>query len=226
MQEYSPSDIRALQNVQIIIRNELNGGNGKRVRLQFPPRVTSDGKSSNWMEFDIASYEPLAVWRGSSARSITVEFDYVVDGSSNHEHGVVWDIETIASQLRLLKSYFYVTLDANQATFPLVKLVMYDYAPLSGFDISTWRMKDIKISPSGPIIENTARASVGNIALSNRHFHLKHTVSMTLDLFTRNNQILEGGDGFDSDKLESDPVAKLKLRDSDKVTAAKLNIWF
>lgn len=176
-------------NDLIVNDEELNG----IVEFQFPPVVKGDTKSANWQTEDQASFEPVAIFRGSNARKLSLQWEYVVVSRTN-SGTLKWTIDRITKSLRNLKSYFYITVQEGIATFPLVQLKLFEYAPLSGDKNSTWRMNSVNITPSGPIISSNGL-----------RLQLKHTVTAELELVTQNNPILSrGADGTDAKNPSQD----------------------
>lgn len=95
---------------------------GKRIQFQFPPRITSDGKSSNWKSIFQASWEPLKIYWGSEARKLSFEAEWIATGSG------VFTPQGIAEQMRTVKEYFY-SAQVGRGPYPLVKLKAYEIVP-------------------------------------------------------------------------------------------------
>ena len=68
-------------------------GKSSDIPIQFPPRVKSKNKTSNWVLEDKESYEPEAVFKGSDATKLTVELKYLVTGGK-------WNIQTISKSIK------------------------------------------------------------------------------------------------------------------------------
>src|SRR6185295_15587596 len=75
---------------------------GGKVNFQFPPRITSDGRKGNWNERDLQGTEPVAVFRTSGPREISLVWTYVVTDSS----GSGWTTSKIAEEVRKVRGYF------------------------------------------------------------------------------------------------------------------------
>lgn len=209
-QQYTQEDIRLREAAIIRIKNEIQEVD---VPMQFPPRITSDGKKAQWQEEYIAAYEPLAIWKGSSARHISVKIEYMVDGGD-------WTPEFIMQQVRNLKSYFYITLQQGQSSYPVIELDLYEIVPDIGDRISTWRADDISIAYDGPLITQ-------NDVTCN----LKTTVTLSMYLFTVISNLTDstaegktGGNGLE--KIEFSFVAAALANTLKEGISADLNKWF
>ena len=79
------------------------------VEFQFPPRVVSDGRASNWNENNARGIEPIAVFMGTGPRTISLNIRYIVDGCS-------WTGSKIAEQVRKMRGHNVVdgTADNDQ----------------------------------------------------------------------------------------------------------------
>lgn len=119
-------------------------GSAERIPIQFPPRITDDTKSANWEEQSVASFEPIAIWRGALPRKITVELTYVVTGGAF----TTLSISQIAAHF---KGYFYRSIEQTKA--PIVKMTIYNHMSQPG---STWRLLDASISHGETLIQDGA----------------------------------------------------------------------
>jgi hypothetical protein len=142
---------------------------GKKIPLQFPPRVKTTSKAGNYEEQDSDAYEPVAVWKGSKGTNMTVELTYVVTGGA-------WNVAGVSSAVHTVMSYFYRDIVAGQqkAMSPLLQVRMYEVAPFAQGQISTWRVLDASVSYSDEIILDGSKA-----------YHQKATVTMNLMMYTR-----------------------------------------
>lgn len=70
------------------------------LEFQFPPKITSDGRSGTWNEKPGMGTEPIAVFGTSGPREITLGATYIVDGSSG------WNINRIHDQIRKARGYY------------------------------------------------------------------------------------------------------------------------
>lgn len=195
MHENTDADINLASRARMNIENavtlhgdeDLNG----IIEFQFPPVIKSDRKSANWKTIDQYSYEPAAYWAGSTARAISLQWEYVVTSSDPQK----WSAEKIMRNMRNIKAYFYISVSDDQAeVYPIVSLVLYDYLPENNGNVSTWRMMSVSITPSGPLISEGENA-----------IQLKHTITAELELLSQNNPIFASAASADdsSAKLQS-----------------------
>ena len=227
--EYTAIDTSLIsESVSIVIYNELTkGGDSGVVPLQFPPIIKSDSKKANWKDSNIGSYEPFSFWMGSDARVLSVQLEYVVTARSNfiktegvRQNGAggvnVWNVANIMNALRTLKSYFYITIEKGQATYPLVKAVFYEYSPPGGDSANertgTWRLHDINITPSGGLIVDGDQVC-----------HLKHTVTMSMSLIT---QQLTLDKAADDENITKEEIDAIQLNARDRAKGGAISPWF
>jgi len=142
---------------------------GLKIEFQFPPKITSDSKSSKWKLKWQNSYEPYAVWLGAEARRITLAADYVVHGE--------WGADKVQKQITNAKGHLYKHGGKTGPNAPYATLNMYGIAP----DGSTWRVSDVNIKYSQELIRD------GII------WPLHSKLTIRLDLFTQGAP-LQGGD--------------------------------
>ena len=60
---------------------ELELPDGELVNFQFPPRILSDNRKGNWNEGDLRGEEPVAVFKNSGPREMTMSWTYIVYGA-------------------------------------------------------------------------------------------------------------------------------------------------
>jgi len=120
-------------------------GKSSEIPIQFPPRIKSKNKTSNWILEDKASYEPEAVFQGSDATKITLELKYLVTGGK-------WGIETIAKSVHTIMGYFYRTVQEGANGAPLVQVILYEICPDKP-EVSTWRLDDASITYSDELVQ-------------------------------------------------------------------------
>lgn len=76
----------------------------ERVDFQFPPRVTSDSRSSSWSEGMQRGDEPITDFQTSGPRMITIAWCYIVEAQTNGRGG--WSRERIKSQVLKVRGYY------------------------------------------------------------------------------------------------------------------------
>ena len=146
-------------------------GDGKHMMFQFPPRVTSDGRSGSWTETELPADMPMAFYKTGSARKINLECVYIVGESSSS--GAVWGAEQIKFQCSNLKAYFTQSL-ADQDNFIIKFGYGYHGDPGSTF---TCRLDNVDITHKGPYI-----ALGGNWSQA---YPLRTDVKITMKLWTQ-----------------------------------------
>ena len=120
---------------------------GGEIPFQFPPKIKSDTKSANWIEKDVAEWEPIAIFKGSYARKISLELTYIATG---HEaDGVTWNTDSISRIVKDLRGILYSRLVAQD--LPMWELKIYNHIPESG-RISTWRTISVSERPGDTLI--------------------------------------------------------------------------
>lgn len=246
--QYTDIDLRLRRSASMLIVNDLtkNSFDAQNIPFQFPPVIKSDSKRAKWQENDLASYEPFAVWMGSDARKLEIQLEYIVTTRGetfntpevetlgqevigapfDNSGGVdVWSVANITNIMRKLKSYFYITVERGQATYPLVKAIFYEYSPRSGDSglsnsLGTWRLFDVNIQPSGALIEDGDKVC-----------HMKHTITFSMALMTQllsltdeQQQELSTISDENRKKVEAEFI-KLNARNSRDRTGV-INPWF
>ena len=135
----------------------LEGLKNYRVEFQFPPKILSDSNTSDWLEVDIWSYEPMKVHKGSGGRKVNMEWEYIATDR-------VFNAKKIKSEIHKLKSYFF---DFKGDKYPIVRVNYTEALPNVPL-----RLRDLNISHGPEIINNGG------------FFPLYTKVAITLDLAT------------------------------------------
>lgn len=167
------------------------------IAFQFPPVIKSDNKGGNWKEFDIRNAEPMAIYMGGKAREIDLTWSYIVNGQTMGSDGFSWKTSTVATQVKLLRGYFYNTIGADM----VVKFVAYDVVGSSGGDSDFWtfRADGISVSHSETLITDV-----------NGTYPLRTDLSLKLKFLTDLSRF--GADGLQgNDKTISDQQAKMLI---------------
>lgn len=139
-----------------------NFGASFEVPFQFPPRVLTDGKVTNWHSVDAKSYEPIKIFMGAESRRFTLSFEYVATGSGD------FTAFNIANILRGIKAYAYD--EAGNKSKARVRV----YNIIGETEPAPCRIMSISISHGEEIVENN-----GGI------FPLHTQVSIDLELSTQ-----------------------------------------
>lgn len=173
--ELAESDKFITESVRVIFPREpkLAGGEGDigdfldiPFPFQFPPRVTTDSKTANWDEHDKITYEPIAIYRGSQARKLTIEAEYILTGSNVGTGSSSpinrWGGEEIARLVQAAKSYFYRSVqsvlgggaDGEGAFGPAIKILnLYGAVRQVTDEVgSTWRLSSVDATYSDTLV--------------------------------------------------------------------------
>lgn len=172
------SDTDALKNVVI----EFNIPNGKGdfvrqdVKLQFAPKVTSDNRRGNWDEREIWGVEPLAIYKGSSARNITLQLTYINDGDQ-------WTCSTIREQVNLIRGYYMRAAGAGvQGKAMVIRLKLWC---IGGKDLMTFRMRSCDVKYSETMVTDSTPTLIG---LYN-YFPLRTDITLDLASWTQKQEV-------------------------------------
>jgi hypothetical protein len=92
--EYTAFDKALIQAVTFDIQAQ-----GTKISFQFPPKITSDGRKGEWNEENQPGTEPVAVYKVSGPREMSLIFTYIVDGGE-------WTTYKVSAQVSNLRSYF------------------------------------------------------------------------------------------------------------------------
>lgn len=143
--------------------------------LQFPPKITDDSKTANWNDIDQCTYEPIPIFKGSSARRITIEIVYIVTGSAlpgqtsggtvGRAAGVAtgagagtsnaWTTEYIAKCTKQIKAYFYRSIAAGK-NIPVVLIRFYNHVGSgSSGPQAAFRLTDVGITHGETLINDS-----------------------------------------------------------------------
>jgi hypothetical protein len=131
-----------------------------RIPFQFPPKILSDNKGSNWQEQDVANYEPFALYMGGSARTFTIQWSYIItDTEPGSTMGVEtgWDVTRIATAVKSVRSYFYQSM-MNIGPFGAAMILgiqMYDIIgiPNDTANATTFRADGLDVAHSETLIK-------------------------------------------------------------------------
>ncbi len=178
----APIDTTIIGNhVSIVFKNDPKPqgdgfplGGGTPLPLQFPPKITDDTKTANWNDIDLGTYEPLPIFKGSSARRITIECVYIVTGSANGRmgngagssfggptvggsisSGNQWNTKFIAQVTKQVKAYFYRSIAAGD-NIPILNVRFYNHVGEgSGGPEANFRLTDVNITHGETLINDS-----------------------------------------------------------------------
>ena len=120
-------DREAAESFILIMPNSISGK--AAIPLQFPPKIVRDSKSANWEETHTMGYEEFAIWKGARARTINLEIEYVVWGST-------WSVTKIRDIIMKMKAHLYVSGVGMRDKIPFIT-------------IHGWNV--IRAGPNGPV---------------------------------------------------------------------------
>lgn len=151
------------------------------VEFQFPPKVLSDGRKGNWKENDMAGgEEPVAVFKTSGPRELTLAWTYVVD-SFDRMSSDSWHIERITRNLRTLRGYFALVRGRNGDRDNLA--IDFHMWCIGGTKPITGRIKSIDIKYGETMVFPPATAP--GMGLSDRAFPLRTDVTVDFRVWTK-----------------------------------------
>jgi hypothetical protein len=112
--------------------------------IMFPPEITKDSKSANYISVETTgSYEGFKFYKESTPRQLGLKFEWVCGGNFTP-----LKIHTIVSKI---KGYFYNSFFGkdNPGKYPALKIhQLYHVIPPNLLNPSTWRMMDVNIKYS------------------------------------------------------------------------------
>ena len=80
------------------------GAGGYAVEFQFPPKVTSDTKDSEWAIAKAGALPPIPTFKHAGPRKISLKWEYIV--TSKNANTVSWTAERISKKVKKLRGYF------------------------------------------------------------------------------------------------------------------------
>jgi len=127
--QLTKADESALSQVEIIVDGSAAGQEIKlnSSNLMFPPTVTKDSKTANWIESTVGSYEPFKFYEQSQSRQLGIEFEWVTGGYKKDAFKAAKLHQTISK----IKSYFYgVYFGGIKNRYPVVTIIqLYEIIP-------------------------------------------------------------------------------------------------
>lgn len=167
---YTPFDV-ALKDAVV-----LRFHNGPNVQFQFPPKITNDSRKGTWQENDQTSgTEPVAEFKTSGAREITLAWTYIVDGGN-------WTTDKIAEQIKNVRGYFARvrgTTGINTRDNLIVFLKMWNFG---GPNAASCRIRNIDVKYSETLVTHCTGSGSTNV---NKAFALRSDITLDLRLWTK-----------------------------------------
>jgi hypothetical protein len=151
---------------------ELELPDGELVNFQFPPRILSDNRKGNWNEGDLRGEEPVAVFKNSGPREMTMSWTYIVDGAE-------WTTENVVYEIKKVRGYFANVLEADARQRSLICGFKYGlYGDQSRFSA---RIKSIDVKHSDTLVMPSDGFNVDTTLA----FPLRTDVTIDLRLWTK-----------------------------------------
>ena len=116
------------------------------IKFQFPPKITSDSKSSDWTTRGRIAYEPIVTWNGANPRKVAIKMTYVVAGGE-------WTAERIRGITREFKRINY-GIPGLKKSMAVMVIKIYGSDGIIG-DGGKFRVSDVSVQYS----ESTVKAS-------------------------------------------------------------------
>lgn len=162
------------------------------IEFQYPPKILSDNRRGSWKEAELRGQEPIAVFRTSGPREITLSWTYVVETLS--EVGDVWNPYKIRSNVNLIRGYFAQIKNSGGKRDALI--VQFTHPILGGIGMKTCRIKAVDVKHSENII--------GDNVFFDTFYPLRTDITVDLRLWTK-------GVKTDDDTAEIDDKEVVKM---------------
>lgn len=173
--EFNVKDISDLAPGDILKPGKIQELSSK-VWFQFPPKVTEDGRKGSWQEEEVWGVAPLAIYKASESRAMSLKITYIIDGD--------WDYEAIKRNIKLIRGYFQRVKDRdakNEKEADNRNLVVYmKLWAIGGDDPMTFRLKSCDVKYSDTMI-----------GIGDKAFPLRTDITLSLATWTQeSNQAL------------------------------------
>jgi hypothetical protein len=168
--EYSPFDLALCDPRNMFMELRVGGEQAKplgnfvgelgrsKVLFQYPPKIESDDREAKWDEKEMRGDEPMALFKTSSARKITMKWSYVIDDPSSNDTSPsafggaaggakvpIWNIPTIKEQIRRLRGYFNLVKAAPREAPLVIRLKLWG---IGGPTPTTGRLVSVNVKYS------------------------------------------------------------------------------
>ena len=115
----------------------------RQVAFQFPPKITSDNKSGDWIERDVAKEEPFVIFKGGKARDITMKWVYIVGAVDS-----TWTVSKVAGEVKRVRQYFFSSLGNDV----VIRFNAYDVVGPGNGQTYSFRSDGVSISHGETIV--------------------------------------------------------------------------
>jgi len=164
-------------------------GNMVEIPFQFPPRIVSETKSSNWTTDNQAGFEPIKYYMGSGARVINLEAEYFATDDQDGD----FSPSGIAASMRSVKEYFYAAnvWEGFSKQYPIVELAAYQIIPFADKNkgsAAQFRLMDANITYGPEFVADPSEGISGGedgVAISKFAYPIYTKMALSLELVTR-----------------------------------------
>lgn len=174
VQVYTGHDI-ALRSECVLIIPVLGQG-AHPVKFQFPPRILSDNRRGTWGEGEQQGTEPIAVFKTSGPREITLSWTYIVTGDE-------FTPATIAREIHYVRGYFASVRDRQERQRNLK--CDFKYILFGGQVEWTARINSIDVKHGETIVTSNNRVAERGVPGVFSSFPLRTDITIDLRLWTK-----------------------------------------
>jgi len=157
------------------------------INFQFPPRITSDGRSGTWSEKEVPGDQAISIYKTSGARKFNLEWTYIIgESGSSAATSQPWTAADIRKNLGLLRAYY-----SQVMTTGTEYIVAFKYGYHGDTEqYFTCRLSTIDITHKGGLIMEGSGKLV---------FPLRSDVKVAMQLWTRGARARKEGEADDKD---------------------------
>jgi hypothetical protein len=145
------------------------------IKFQFPPRILSDNRKGAWKEGGLRGMEPVAVFKTSGPREISLTWTYIVTDNDTGSLARGFSTVIIAEQVKLVRGYFAAVRARKEGARNLI--AVFRYGLFGGTRAITARIKSIDVKHGDTIIVPNGDAS--------KAFPLRTDITVDLRLWTK-----------------------------------------
>jgi hypothetical protein len=169
-QVYTGHDIALRRACTLII--PVLGQGDHAVKFQFPPRILSDNRRGTWGEGEQQGTEPIAVFKTSGPREITLSWTYIAAGGE-------FTPTVIANEVHYIRGYFASVRDRKERQRNLV--CYFKYILFGSQNSWTARINSIDVKHGDTIV-----TEIGDRAFrADASFPLRTDITVDLRLWTK-----------------------------------------
>lgn len=195
---YVPFDVD-LCNAALLVLSP--GDKNIPIEFQFPPKITSDNRKGSWDEPELRGIEPIAVFKTSGPREISLAWTYIVDGNR-------WTTDRIAKNVHAIRGYFALVRSGDVERSLAIRFQLWN---LGGNPMS-FRIKSIDVKHSdtiiapcatfGPVVAGAITGVAGvpvqaGLVSASKAYPLRTDIVVELRLWTQGSTAAEGAKAKD-----------------------------